>query len=87
MTELATTGISIWFFERANIPTAISSANSSIDTRSLGTPSGFWSSSGCSISSMFSAQSLIFDITLVSVLYSPLQVSSLSPSLPPSLSA
>lgn len=64
VTELASTGISIWFFSRSNVPSAVSNATSSIDTSSLGTPTGFWSSTSCAIDSFFSAQSLIFDITL-----------------------
>ncbi|WRT65338.1 uncharacterized protein IL334_002281 [Kwoniella shivajii] len=64
VTELSTEGISIWFFTRSNIPSAISNANTSIDTSNLGTPSAFYSSTGCDISKFFGSQSLVFDITL-----------------------
>ncbi|WVQ83445.1 hypothetical protein IAT38_005586 [Cryptococcus sp. DSM 104549] len=64
VTQLAEEGISIWFFSRSDIPTAISSADSEIDTSSLGTPSAFWDNSGCDIDKFFGDQSLVFDITL-----------------------
>ncbi|OCF43400.1 endo-1,3(4)-beta-glucanase [Kwoniella heveanensis CBS 569] len=64
VTQLAEEGVSIWFFERSSIPDAVSSANSSIDTSSLGTPSGFWSKDGCDVDKFFGDQSLVFDITL-----------------------
>ncbi|WWC59856.1 uncharacterized protein I303_102418 [Kwoniella dejecticola CBS 10117] len=64
VTSLSTEGISIWFFSRSDIPTAISGADSSIDTSSLGTPSASYSNEGCEISKFFGAQSLVFDITL-----------------------
>lgn len=65
--ELAISGISIWFFERRNIPAEVSNATFSIDTRQLGTPSSFWSSAGCDIAKYFSPQTLTFTITLVSL--------------------
>src|ERR1700712_1496469 len=58
----------IWFFERANVPDAVSSANSTLDTSNLGTPSGYWANSGCNIDKFFTAQTLAFDITLVCIL-------------------
>ncbi|KAJ9115881.1 hypothetical protein QFC22_005023 [Naganishia vaughanmartiniae] len=64
VTEFATTGISIWFFSRANIPTAVSSANASIDTTKLGERTAFWSPNGCDISTYFKPQELVLDITL-----------------------
>ncbi|KAK4686775.1 hypothetical protein P7C73_g3342, partial [Tremellales sp. Uapishka_1] len=64
ITELSETGISIWFFSRTDIPSAVTNANASIDTRELGTPSAFWSNTGCNIQNYFKAQSLILDITL-----------------------
>ena len=66
MTEFASSGISIWFFSRSDIPSAISNASDSIDTSGLGTPVAYWSSSGCDIAKFFDAQRLVFDITLVS---------------------
>ncbi|WVQ77422.1 hypothetical protein IAR50_007108 [Cryptococcus sp. DSM 104548] len=64
VTELAEDGISIWFFERSAIPDAVTNANDSIDTSSLGTPSAYWGSSTCDITTFFGDQSLVFDITL-----------------------
>ncbi|KAF8968928.1 glycoside hydrolase family 16 protein [Flammula alnicola] len=64
VTEFATTGISVWFFPRANIPSTISSNSSSIDTSTLGLPVGNWPSTTCSSSQFFEPQNLIFDITL-----------------------
>ncbi|KAG6853287.1 hypothetical protein C0991_005459 [Blastosporella zonata] len=64
VTEFATTGISIWFFQRSNIPASITSNNGSIDTSTFGTPSGNWPSTGCEMDNFFEAQNLIFDITL-----------------------
>ncbi|ORY27632.1 concanavalin A-like lectin/glucanase domain-containing protein [Naematelia encephala] len=64
VTEFASTGISIWFYSRADIPAAVSNASDSIDTSTLGTPSGWWGGSGCDIDTFFGDQTLIFDITL-----------------------
>ncbi|KAF8192188.1 glycoside hydrolase family 16 protein [Pholiota molesta] len=64
VTEFATTGISVWFFPRANVPSVISSNSSSIDTSTLGVPVGNWPATTCSSSEFFSPQNLIFDITL-----------------------
>ncbi|KAJ9108599.1 hypothetical protein QFC19_002316 [Naganishia cerealis] len=64
VTEFATDGISIWFFSRANIPDAVSSASSSIDTTKLGERTAFWSPNGCDIASFFKPQELVLDITL-----------------------
>lgn len=66
VTELAESGISIWFFERANVPSAVTNASDGIDTRSLGTPAGYWGGSSCTIDKFFTEQRLVFDITLVS---------------------
>lgn len=56
--------VSIWFYARENIPAAISNATSSVDLSSLGTPAAAWSDSSCDIEKYFTAQQLIFDITL-----------------------
>ncbi|KAL7416902.1 glycoside hydrolase family 16 protein [Mrakia frigida] len=64
VTELASTGINIWFFTRADVPTSISSATSSLDTSNLGTPSATWPQSSCDVDSYFGSQQLILDITL-----------------------
>ncbi|KAK0201545.1 glycoside hydrolase family 16 protein [Desarmillaria ectypa] len=64
VTEFAETGISIWFFNRSSVPNTISSNSSTINTNDLGTPVANWPNGGCNIDKFFSAQSLIFDITL-----------------------
>ncbi|KAF9012596.1 concanavalin A-like lectin/glucanase domain-containing protein [Cyathus striatus] len=64
VTEMAETGISVWYFSRASVPSSISSSNTTIDTSALGTPMGHWPSTGCDISKFFHPQNLIFTITL-----------------------
>ncbi|PCH40441.1 glycoside hydrolase family 16 protein [Wolfiporia cocos MD-104 SS10] len=64
VTEFATTGISIWFFNRSSIPSALSGNASTVDTSVLGTPTANYSSSTCDVSQFFEPQSLVFDITL-----------------------
>ncbi|KAH7919467.1 glycoside hydrolase family 16 protein [Leucogyrophana mollusca] len=64
VTEFATSGISIWFFPRSQIPSELSSNASTIDTTTFGTPVGNWPSTGCNINQYFEPQQLIFDITL-----------------------
>lgn len=48
---------SIWFFQRANIPTAITSANETIDLSSLGTPAATLGDSSCDIDTYFGGAS------------------------------
>ncbi|KIK98984.1 glycoside hydrolase family 16 protein [Paxillus rubicundulus Ve08.2h10] len=64
VTEFATTGISIWFFERSQIPSTLANNESIIDTATFGTPVGNWPSTGCNVQEFFQPQQLIFDITL-----------------------
>ncbi|RDB18914.1 putative glycosidase C21B10.07 [Hypsizygus marmoreus] len=64
VTEFASSGISAWFFARANVPSSVSSNSSTLDTSTLGTPTGNWPSAGCEIDKFFETQNLIFDITL-----------------------
>jgi hypothetical protein len=64
VTEMASTGINIWFFPRSEIPSSLSSNASTIDTSTFGIPVGNWPSTGCNISQFFEPQNLIFDITL-----------------------
>ncbi|KAL0960921.1 hypothetical protein HGRIS_005928 [Hohenbuehelia grisea] len=64
VTELASSGISIWFFERKNIPSIFSSNSSTIDTSTLGTPTANWPTGGCDVNKFFEPQALILDITL-----------------------
>ncbi|KAH9480242.1 putative glycosidase C21B10.07 [Psilocybe cubensis] len=63
-TEFAESGISIWFFPRAEVPDVLSSNSSSIDTSSFGQPVGNWPSTQCNSSEFFQPQHLIFVITL-----------------------
>ncbi|KAL7424103.1 hypothetical protein Q5752_001688 [Cryptotrichosporon argae] len=64
VTELNDDAISIWFFERQDVPAAITNATDSIDTSSFGTPAGLWASDNCDISTLFGPQTLVLDITL-----------------------
>ncbi|KAF5362963.1 hypothetical protein D9758_007048 [Tetrapyrgos nigripes] len=64
VTEMAESGISVWFFSRSDIPTSISAKAESIDTSTLGEPVGNWPNDGCNVDKFFGAQNLIFDITL-----------------------
>ncbi|TFY54028.1 hypothetical protein EVG20_g9874 [Dentipellis fragilis] len=77
-TEFAEKGISIWFFSvraaevprtaghfhRANVPDSLKNNASSLDTSTLGTPVANYPPTSCNIDKFFSAQNLIFDITL-----------------------
>ncbi|KAG1751097.1 glycoside hydrolase family 16 protein [Suillus lakei] len=64
VTEMASTGISIWFFSRSQIPSSLSNNGSTIDTSTFGIPVANWPSTGCNIAQYFQPQNLIFDITL-----------------------
>ncbi|KAI9431000.1 concanavalin A-like lectin/glucanase domain-containing protein [Lactarius indigo] len=64
ITEFATTGISVWFFSRSDVPSSLQDNSSSIDTSAFGTPVANFPSTGCEIERFFQAQNLIFDITL-----------------------
>jgi hypothetical protein len=62
VTEFADTGVNIWFFSRANVPSSLST--DSIDTSTFGTPSGSWPASSCNPSDFFAEQEIVIDITL-----------------------
>ncbi|KAI0265538.1 glycoside hydrolase family 16 protein [Gloeopeniophorella convolvens] len=64
VTELAETGVSVWFFSRKNVPSSLQGNASSVDTSSLGKPVANFPSGGCTIDKFFEPQNLIFDITL-----------------------
>ncbi|KIM25375.1 glycoside hydrolase family 16 protein [Serendipita vermifera MAFF 305830] len=64
VTEFATTGVNIWFFSRANIPSSLSGSPSSVDVSTLGTPTGSWPASSCNPAQFFKEQELVIDITL-----------------------
>ncbi|KZV79683.1 hypothetical protein EXIGLDRAFT_846295 [Exidia glandulosa HHB12029] len=69
VTEFATTGISIWFYSRPDIPATLqSSANStSIDTATLGAPVAHYPSTSCDIPTFFQEQAIVLDISLCGV--------------------
>ncbi|KAJ3741698.1 concanavalin A-like lectin/glucanase domain-containing protein [Lentinula detonsa] len=59
---LNSSGIAVWFFERSNIPSDITSGT---PLPSLwGTPFAWWSSPTCNVTEFFGYQSTIFDTTL-----------------------
>ncbi|KAG7091333.1 hypothetical protein E1B28_010377 [Marasmius oreades] len=64
VTEMATSGISIWFFTRSAVPSSITSNSSTIDTSTLGKPVANYPATGCPMDTFFGPQALIFDITL-----------------------
>ncbi|KAJ8081049.1 hypothetical protein PM082_017889 [Marasmius tenuissimus] len=66
VTELAESGISIWFFPRDLVPNSISANSTSLDTSTLGTPVANWpsGSGGCEVNKFFEPQNLIFNIAL-----------------------
>ncbi|GBE86887.1 concanavalin A-like lectin/glucanase domain-containing protein [Sparassis latifolia] len=63
-TLFETSGVSIWFWSRANVPTSVSSATTSIDVSSWGTPSANYTSTDCNINEFFQPQQIVLDITL-----------------------
>ncbi|KAI5476026.1 hypothetical protein MNV49_000498 [Pseudohyphozyma bogoriensis] len=63
-TELAETGISIWFFPRDSVPADLRNSSAMPLPATWGTPSAYYSSSSCDIPSFFSPQRLTFDIAL-----------------------
>ncbi|KAI0770562.1 concanavalin A-like lectin/glucanase domain-containing protein [Fomes fomentarius] len=64
VTEFAIDGISIWVFNRTNIPSSLQGNTSSIDTSTLGIPVANWPADNCSVNEFFQPQELVFDITL-----------------------
>lgn len=64
VTELADEGVSVWFFNRDQIPKAISRGGKVLDTKKLPERTAFWPASTCDIRSHFNPQNLIFDITV-----------------------
>ncbi|PCH43197.1 glycoside hydrolase family 16 protein [Wolfiporia cocos MD-104 SS10] len=63
-TQFDTSGINIWFWNRADIPSDISSGANSVDPSTWGEPSAAYPSSSCNISEYFVPQQLVLDITL-----------------------
>jgi len=64
LTAFPPRNISIWFWNRANLPSNVKNPGSTIDTTGWGTPSAAYPSSSCNISQVFTAQKLVLDITL-----------------------
>ncbi|KAF8480112.1 concanavalin A-like lectin/glucanase domain-containing protein [Russula ochroleuca] len=68
-TQFDVAGIFIWFWNRANLPRSIleATSTSSIDISEWGPPSASYPAPVCDIPRFFSAQQLVFDITLCGV--------------------
>ncbi|KAF8137076.1 hypothetical protein EV363DRAFT_1394645 [Boletus edulis] len=68
-TQFDVSGIFMWFWSRADIPSSISQATStsSIDISSWGTSHATFSSNMCNISQFFTPQNLVLDIDLCGV--------------------
>lgn len=66
VTELATTGVNIWFFSRADVPSDLLHTNTSAvpDPAGWGLPVASYGSSSCDVDNYFAAQHLVIDITL-----------------------
>ncbi|KZT67623.1 glycoside hydrolase family 16 protein [Daedalea quercina L-15889] len=64
--ERTADSVSVWFWSRTDstVPTDVSSGASSIDTDNWGTPAAYFPNTDCDLSSVFSANNIIFDITL-----------------------
>jgi hypothetical protein len=66
VTELASSGVSIWFFERQDVPRSLTVEATSIDPSTLGLPSAFWPAEGCApISRYLHTQQAVINIALV----------------------
>ncbi|KAA1473066.1 hypothetical protein DENSPDRAFT_839490 [Dentipellis sp. KUC8613] len=68
-TQFDVSGIFMWYWSRADVPASIQQATStsSIDISQWGTPSASFPGTGCNIPQFFTAQNLVFDITLCGV--------------------
>jgi len=71
-TQFDASGIYIWFWSRANIPSSVTSASTSNSPfgslSDWGTPSASYpTSTGCNISQYFNPQTLVLDITLCGI--------------------
>ncbi|KAH9932701.1 uncharacterized protein BXZ73DRAFT_89876 [Epithele typhae] len=64
VTEFATSGISIWVFNRTTLPSSLQGNQSAIDTSTLGAPVANWPADGCDVTEFFQPQEIVFDITL-----------------------
>jgi len=68
-TQFDVAGVFIWFWSRNNLPPSIlqATSTSSIDISEWGPPSASYPACGCDIPRFFTAQQLVFDITLCGV--------------------
>lgn len=63
--EWTDTDISVWFFPRDSVPSALGADASDVDSSALGTPMvKFVGGSGCSIADRFQDHSIVIDTTL-----------------------
>jgi hypothetical protein len=62
-TQFDTSGVFIWFWNTANVPSNLNSG-SSVDTSTWGTPTASYPSSTCNMTQAFGPQQLVLDITL-----------------------
>ncbi|KAI0733956.1 endo-1,3(4)-beta-glucanase-like protein [Fomitopsis betulina] len=64
--QRTSTDVSVWFWSRtdSDVPTDVSSGASSVDTDNWGTPVAYFPNTDCDLASVFSANNIIFDITL-----------------------
>lgn len=58
-TELAATGISVWFFPRPSVPADLQNSSMIPNPSTWGTPSAFFGNSSCDIQDYFGSQQLI----------------------------
>lgn len=63
-TELAATGVSVWFFPRPKVPANLQNSSMIPDPATWGTPSAFFADSSCSIDQFFGDQQLVINLSL-----------------------
>ncbi|GAA6040899.1 hypothetical protein JCM8097_003178 [Rhodosporidiobolus ruineniae] len=62
--QLASEGISVWFFPRAQVPSDLASNSSSPDPSTWGLPVAYYPESSCAINQFFAPQQLTLNIAL-----------------------
>ncbi|KAH9921422.1 endo-1,3(4)-beta-glucanase-like protein [Fomitopsis serialis] len=64
--ERTSSAVSVWFWSRtdSSVPSDLSSGASSVNTDNWGTPAAYFPNTDCDLSSVFSSNNIIFDITL-----------------------
>ncbi|TFK92177.1 glycoside hydrolase family 16 protein [Polyporus arcularius HHB13444] len=63
-TQFDASGIFIWFWTRASVPSDVSISATSADPAKWGTPTAAWPASSCNITNFFQPQQIVLDITL-----------------------